>query len=304
MTSETGSSPLNPLLWVVLLTFFAIRPNSSHIQIQPNLLDTPEIPFEKPFHICVHDQKIKEIIGDSIMVHDPSQDPSPLPRTDPSFFTYLVLSTPATDPHTDSTAKTPTFKDIRANTHSETSRRLESDATPCWHKMKIEIDMERFDGSGEEKRIIIDFILPKVIGKLEKNIQVFGKGVLPPIKNTSCDKSFTMSEKYQKNSTNADLILVVEYLHDDTNYLAYAVPCYLDYESKRPIVGLISMNSKNFKAEPSTLMENYYTILHEIFHILAITPPLFSYYLNQPVFVKSSRSSSGTQIILPKVRNL
>jgi hypothetical protein len=110
-----------------------------------------------------------------------------------------------------------------------------------------------------------------------------------------------MSPKYSESTTNSDLILIVEYIKDDSNYLAFAVPCYLDYDTKRPIVGLISINSKNFKPNGHSLMSNYYTLLHEIFHILVITPALFQYFPNQPVFTDSNRLGGQYKIILPEV---
>ena len=48
-------------------------------------------------------------------------------------------------------------------------------------------------------------------------------------------------------------------------------------------------------------MNDYYTLLHEIFHILAITPPLFQYFQNQPVYTDSERSSGTYKVILPEV---
>jgi hypothetical protein len=167
--------------------------------------------------------------------------------------------------------------------------------------LKIEIDLDRLKGSEDENKIISDYILPKIVNKLENSIKVYGSGVLPKIKETSCDDSFTMSSRYQTSSINADLILVVKYINEDSNYLAFAVPCYLDYDTRRPIVGLISINSKNVHPTGHTLMSNYYTLLHEIFHILVITPPLFQYFPNQPVFTESERSGGQYKIILPEV---
>lgn len=158
-------------------------------------------------------------------------------------------------------------------------------------------------GTDEENTILSQYILPKIVQKLESSIKVFGSGVLPKIQSTSCDESFTMSPRYTQSFTNADLIIVVEYIKEDSNYLAFAVPCYLDTETRRPIVGLISINSKNVKPNGQTLMSNYYTLLHEIFHILVITPPLFQYFPNQPVFTNSERTGGLYKIILPEVLN-
>ena len=119
--------------------------------------------------------------------------------------------------------------------------------------------------------------------------------------STSCDSSFRVSSRYSESTTNADLLLVVEYIKDDSNYLAFAVPCLLDVDTRRPIVGLISINSKNVHPNGTNLMNNYYTLLHEIFHILAITPPLFQYFQNQPVYTESNRSNGIYKLILPEV---
>jgi hypothetical protein len=156
------------------------------------------------------------------------------------------------------------------------------------------------EGTEEENRILSEYVLPIIKNKLETNIQVFGSGVLPQISSTSCDSAFQMPSKYKNNTTDADLILIVEFINENSSYLAYAVPCYLDLETHRPIVGLISINSKNFKLNGSTLMTNYYTLLHEIFHILAITPVLFQYYQTQPVYTESNRSGGKYKVILIK----
>lgn len=188
---------------------------------------------------------------------------------------------------------------IGGNQKKNGLRKLSTSAN--WHNLKIEIDLDRLEGTEEENKIITEYILPKIKKKLEKSIRVFGSGILPKIKSTSCDSSFMISSRYSESTTEADLLLVVEYIKEESSYLAFAVPCYLDIDTHRPIVGLISINSQNVHPTGKSLMNDYYTLLHEIFHILAITPPLFQYFQNQPVFTDSERANGTYKLVLPEV---
>jgi hypothetical protein len=76
-----------------------------------------------------------------------------------------------------------------------------------------------------------------------------------------------------------------------SSFLAKSYACVLDSETKRPIVGVIKLNSN--KIQTKTLISDVSTIEHEIVHLLGFNKDLFSKFPEQneqPVYFKDQEN--------------
>lgn len=64
-------------------------------------------------------------------------------------------------------------------------------------------------------------------------------------------------------------------MKDDGSYLAYAGPCAFDETTKRPNVGRVAMNLKNLGFGKRVVRNLRAIVLHEIMHIMIMSPSLF-----------------------------
>jgi len=80
----------------------------------------------------------------------------------------------------------------------------------------------------------------------------------------------------------ADLVILVtsEY-NTDADYVAYSIPCSLDWDTNRPTYGMLSINLATLEtAQLVQLSDNLYTVLHEMTHLLGFSQNLYQYYID------------------------
>jgi hypothetical protein len=89
----------------------------------------------------------------------------------------------------------------------------------------------------------------------------------------------------------ADMIIVVAFFTSDSSLLASSYPCVLDSDTKRPVVGIIKINSNKVKTK--TLISDVSTIEHEIIHLLGFSKDVFQFFPQQneqPVYFKNEQN--------------
>ena len=139
-------------------------------------------------------------------------------------------------------------------------------------------------------------IFPRISAILQRYISVNDANTIGNFSATSCSAYFTVPVSYATNTTNADLIIFFTVSNDLEAYLAFAAPCLLRSSNKRPIVGFININKNYVKYGKNETDSFIYTMIHEIIHILALSPSLYSHF-NQPgeKFIRSSiTTNAGT----------
>lgn len=179
-----------------------------------------------------------------------------------------------------------------------------------WRTPVIVTDYSRSTISGAGLNAIKKLIETHVVPRIKMSFQVQGNTVIKKFSTTPCDNLIKVPTAFWSADTTADLILMITTVNDSDNYLAYASACSVDQTTGRPNVGMIAVNLKytnltNLQSETAT-----YTILHEIHHILIMSPDLwvnFYHTTGNPVknVTVSSKSGTTTQlmVVTPSVIN-
>ena len=147
-------------------------------------------------------------------------------------------------------------------------------------------------------------ILTEVIRKLSSLIKVKGPYNIPLFSETSCDPILNVPETYNKIETDTDLILFIKIIYEETGYLAYATPCAMSDFDNRPNVGVVSINEKYLSLNSGNIKKMQNTITHEIFHILAISPVLYEFFLQDKNKILTTSEKNGktiTKLTTPKL---
>lgn len=173
-------------------------------------------------------------------------------------------------------------------------------AETSWRKINIVYDTSLVsDLTNAMKAYIMSTALPIVKDNFESFVNVRGSTEIPPFRNTVCDSFFTVPDSYASNSTTADLLIFVKIIEEDSNYLAYAVPCRFEATYNRPVVGLITINKKSLKISAAELQTFVYILMHESLHILVISPSLYDIYygVNSPYVMESQSTITGKKFV-------
>lgn len=161
-----------------------------------------------------------------------------------------------------------------------------------WHNMIIKVDYSNVSGVSQKT---LDFVqktvMPMVTEKFEKMLKVKGTGTVNGF--TSCSEGFNVPASFAKE-TKADLVVLTKILNEDDGYLAYAGPCIMERGTNKPVVGIIVINEKYLQTTPDHVSKLYETLLHEVAHILAVSPSLYGLFdTNETTFVKETRESNN-----------
>ena len=184
------------------------------------------------------------------------------------------------------------------NIYSDISTEEEQRDETKYRKMRFHLDYSATTVLNPALEIYIKkTVLTEVIRKLSSLIKVKGPYKIPFFEETSCDSIISIPEIYSKNETDTDLILFVKLIYEETGYLAYATPCAMSDFDNRPNIGVISINEKYLSFENGNIKKMVYTLIHEIYHILAISPVLYEYYLQPIDKIMKISTKNGKEII-------
>ena len=180
-------------------------------------------------------------------------------------------------------------------THSPIDGRLmQSDKRP----LNIHFDFTYLDRNPDADFVtyIKHSILPQAQDTIKEFLYVNDTITIQPFDRTGCDQFFAIPEYYTKTPVDADIIIFVTYEDVEESYLAYAAPCLKRSSNNRPIVGFISINKKHVVMAKDQVDPMVYLLIHEIFHILAMSPALYdSFQARQPVYAKETGTFNGQQ---------
>lgn len=168
-----------------------------------------------------------------------------------------------------------------------------------WRKIKIVFDTSLAKGaSAELKTYIFNTALPILESTLGSFTYVRGSQTISKFSNTACDKEFQVPASYANQTVAGDLLIFVDMVDENTNFAAYAMTCMYEPVYRRPVVGLIKVNTKKITISAPGLKKLNAVLLHEALHILVISPSSYSlYYGNKNAIQQETVStSSGTKI--------
>ena len=173
-----------------------------------------------------------------------------------------------------------------------------------WRNINIVFDtslIERIDRV--YKTYIKDVALPIVKDKFESFTSVHGPSTIPPFTSTHCDSLFEVPSQYSSKTTNADLLIFVNIIHEHSSFLAFAAPCKFEPTYNRPVVGVITINETALRISPTDLEIFVLVLVHESLHILVISPNLYGLYnIEGQAVVKELRNTPSGPMIAYKLR--
>lgn len=162
--------------------------------------------------------------------------------------------------------------------------------------MRIYLDFSNVNTTDNEtSSFITDVLATEVVRRLSDFLMVNGTTTIPAFSKTSCDTLTQIPFSFSQKSTSADLILLVGTIVEDSNYVAYAAPCLINSLTKRPIVGAININLKYLEVKKEKIEMNVSMIIHEVMHVLVLSPTLFSRFPigQQNVYVMENRNTTN-----------
>jgi hypothetical protein len=152
------------------------------------------------------------------------------------------------------------------------------------------------------KRVIIN----PVLIKLRQMIRVTGPTLIPRFNRTICTNEAETDAFYKNNNVDTDLILFIKVETIPDNVIAFAGTCMYSQVNKRPLAGLVIINSNYIVKQYSAIEVLKGAILHEILHVMAFNNRLFDIFPvgKDRTYVKEIRvTATGSRpvyrIILP-----
>lgn len=173
-----------------------------------------------------------------------------------------------------------------------------------WRPIRILTDWSTSSIGGTALATLQYMFTEHILPRIQSAIQVQGPTTIAAFKNTGCDKLIHVPTKFTTKSTDTDLILMMTSVNNpDEDYLAYATACSLDGVTGRPNVGMVAINIANTNLTDLQKEIFTYTIIHEIHHILIMSPDLWSFFyqVNYPVAKNvtiSSKNGTSTQVMV------
>ncbi len=157
---------------------------------------------------------------------------------------------------------------------TEEERRLNEEE---WRPINILLDFSNMENTDEIARIYIEkTIMTLVKDRFTRMLYVRGEKIIPGF-NGACNGDISVPSSFE-NPTTADLILFVRMIQEDSGYLAYATPCAIQASDRRPNIGLIMINQNNLEIGKDQIEDMVYILIHETFHVLAVSPSLYDLY--------------------------
>ena len=183
---------------------------------------------------------------------------------------------------------------------AEETRRLQTDT---WRPIKIVGDYSTMTTNSTVTQALIDIIEKDVFARISMTVSVKGSQTISSFSKTGCESFFKTPTKFANLTTTADLLLMVTTVNDNENYLAYASAC-IDGSDGRPVVGMMAINEKFLSLSPASITKNADTFLHEIHHVLIMSPDLIMAIKSASPPTKNitvvTKSGTFTQIISVK----
>jgi hypothetical protein len=157
------------------------------------------------------------------------------------------------------------------------SRLLQTDLT--WRNLRYRLDYSLSDPMDKDtefylKRLLVDPIMVK----LRQMIKVNGASSIPKFNSTMCTSEANTNSLYKQSDTDTDLIIFVNVKNIPQNVIAMASGCLYSKYDRRPLVGMLIINSNYISKQYSSIEVLKSAYLHELFHVLAFNSMLFDYF--------------------------
>lgn len=176
-----------------------------------------------------------------------------------------------------------------------------------WRDMRITVDYQnlnsRFSTSNEYSSMIQYIIMNQIVDFIQTNVKVTGPSTFAPISDGACSTYVTIPRNATSSNINTDLLIFVTAEDDSSqSYVAQATACTISESTNRPTTGMINFNFGNMDTSIESIDKNFRVALHEVMHILFLSPALYEYYVGYSERNLPYTSSGGVYTMrTPKV---
>ena len=183
-------------------------------------------------------------------------------------------------------------------------RQLQSSSRSDWRPINIKVDFSNIQNSNSTSLDYIQNILfAKSIDRIRQMVSVSGPAFIAAFNSTDCDALVPVPQIYSQNQTEADLIILVGKLAPNSSFVAQSSSCRYSASDRRTIVGVIQINPESFVPSIDQFAELTYSFVHEILHLLAFSPSLYSRYpAGFGNILKNVKNSNNTSIFGEKLK--
>lgn len=160
----------------------------------------------------------------------------------------------------------------------------------------------------KNKYPVEEFIKTKIVPYIEKTLytllSVRRNLNLGPFTKSGCEPEVDFDPALLGKTIDKDAIIYVSITESSENFVAYASACALSNLDNRPVIGFIKFNAKHVSSDISKFRELFAVTMHEILHILVLSPNLFEYYYTNKdkITVVNSTNSKGETVRVNKVQ--
>lgn len=176
-----------------------------------------------------------------------------------------------------------------------------------WHAFKVAYDYSHLTLSEDQLFMLQNIVVPQVTAVMTQ-ISVKGFQMIPPFNasTTNCTFNATLISNYSEQQTNADLLIFFVNYNSSSGDLGYSIPCGLDYDTNRTIIGIVYLNMQILRFTTDFFETSFRLILKQHIHLMAMNSMLFPYMKAISKYIKTETSAwndktTVTRIATPQV---
>lgn len=200
------------------------------------------------------------------------------------------------------------FEKLRSEFRAETATNERLLADSDWRPIKFLVDYSNIPTSNSANSDAIEYFKLTVFKQVVKifggMLKVRGPTTIPKLTKTGCDSELVIPNQYKESDINADFLIFVKIADEEDNYLAWAGSCLYSPYDRRPIMGILQINSRYVEIEPAEVNQSIMVIAHEFTHALGFSDDMFKRYPIGAAKTVESVQINGetrTRIIMPGV---
>lgn len=172
-----------------------------------------------------------------------------------------------------------------------------------WHPYLVAYDYSHLTITADQQFMLQNIIIPQVTTTLTQ-IGVKGFQMIPTFNSTTTNCTFnsTLIANYSTLQTNADLLVFFMNYNSSNGDLGYSIPCGLDYDTNRTIIGIVYLNMEILRFTTDFYEMSYRLILKQHIHLMAMNSMLFPYMTSITKYITTETSGWNDKQTVTRIK--
>lgn len=182
----------------------------------------------------------------------------------------------------------------------DNSRKLQGNS---WHPMNTIIDTSHLNLLTPTQLFILQqYIFPPLLTTLS-SIKVQGFGIIPGFNasSTNCSFNSQLIANYSNQISNTDLVVFIMNINSSSAPFSSSVPCGVDFDTNRPLVGIITINLYYMQFTFNKFRSIIYLFLKQFIHIMALNSKLLPLIPWNATSLVSEQSTLNPKVKVKKI---